>query len=112
MSDEKTVDFTKLKQTYGDLVVIDLDGKPLAFKRLTKAQITDMKKRITDKPALVVEITINCCSFNCVYGSEYFDELSAKYPLAFCGNEGDKGVIDWLMDLARGGSSGPSIRVV
>jgi hypothetical protein len=46
-----------------------------------------------------------------VYGSENFKELSERYPLAFCGNDGTKGVIDALMDLARGGEQGPQIRV-
>jgi hypothetical protein len=46
-----------------------------------------------------------------VYGQENFKELSDRFPLAFCGNDDTKGVIDALMDLARGGAEGPSIRV-
>lgn len=112
MSDEKpAIDFLQLKAKYGDLVVIDIDGHTLAFKRLSKAQLTDLKKRVNKTPDLVIEVTINACEFNCVYGAEHFKEASDKYPLAFCGNEDTKGVIDVLMDLARGGASGPTIRV-
>lgn len=111
MSDEKAIDFSELKAKYGDLVVIDIGEKTLAFKRLTKSQLTDLKKRVNKTPDLVIEVTINCCEFNCVYGAESFKELSDRYPLAFCGNDDTKGVIDALMDLARGGAAGPSIRV-
>jgi len=112
MSDETPrYDFGPLKAKYGDLIVIELEGKTLAFKRLTKAQLTQMKTQINKKPDLVIDITINSCEFNCVLGSEHFKDLADRYPLAFCGNEDTKGVIDALMDLARGGAAGPSIRV-
>lgn len=114
MSDENS-EFEKqkaqLKVKFGDLIVIDIEDKTLAFKRLSRGQLTDMKKRINKTPDLVIDITINSCEFNCVYGAEHFKDLSDRYPLAFCGNEGSKGVIDALMDLARGGAAGPTIRV-
>lgn len=101
----------QLKIKYGELVVIDLAGHTLAFKRLSRGQLTELKKRINKQPDLVIEVTINACEFNCVYGAEHFKSLSEFYPLAFCGNEDTKGVIDVLMDLARGGAAGPNIRV-
>jgi hypothetical protein len=105
------IDFSALKTKYGDLVIIDIADKTLAFKRLTKSQLTDMRKRINSKPELAIEISINCCEFNCVFGAEHFKEMSDRFPLAFCGNDDSKGVIDALLDLARGGASGPQIRV-
>lgn len=101
----------KAKAAYGDLVTLTLDGHKLGFKRLDKAKVTDMRKQISKSPDLAIEISVNVCGFCCVVGREHFDELSAKYPLAFCGTEGIKGVIDVLMDLARGGEDGPGIRV-
>ncbi len=112
MSDEKAPDLSKLKATYGSLITLTIEGKVLAFKRLTKSQLTDLRTQLSKKSNLVIDLTINVCGFNCVYGSEYFEELSSKYPLAFCGNEGNPGVIDALMDLARGGAEGPTIQVI
>lgn len=101
----------ELKGKYGDLVVIEIEEKTLAFKRLSRAQLTDLKQRLVKQPNLVIELTINACEFNCVLGGEHFKLLADRYPLAFCGNEDSKGVIDVLMDLARGGAQGPNIRV-
>jgi len=99
------------KQKHGSLVVIELEGQKLAFRRLDKAKITDMKRAINKNPDLSLDVSINCCEFVCVVGQSSFKELSNKYPLAFCGTEGTRGVIDVLMDLARGGEAGPNIRV-
>jgi hypothetical protein len=99
------------KQKHGDLVVIDIEGKTLAFRRLDRAKLTDMKRNISKNPDLSLDVSVNTCEFCCVVGQQYFKELSNKYPLAFCGTEGQPGVIDVLMDLARGGVTGPSIRV-
>lgn len=101
----------ELKKRHGALVVIELEGQKLAFRRLDKAKITDMKRAINKNPDLSLDVSINCCEFVCVLGQSSFKEMSNKYPLAFCGTEGVRGVIDVLMDLARGGESGPNIRV-
>lgn len=118
MPDQETIQpstdaaILEAKARHGDLICIDLEGKTLAFRRLNMAAITDMKRNIGNKPELSLNISINSCKFCCVVGVQYFDELANKYPLAFCGTDGRPGVIDALMDLARGGENGPSIRVV
>jgi hypothetical protein len=91
-----------LKAQHKRLVVCELDGVTLAFKPLNKAKLIDLKKTITSKPDLACEFSINACEFCCVYGREKFAELADLYPIAFCGSLGSPGVIDHLMDLARG----------
>lgn len=116
MSEQITPDIdpeiVEAKKKYGDLVVITLEGQKLAFRRLDKAKITDMKRAINKNTDLSLDVSINCCGFVCVVGQASFVDLANKYPLAFCGTEGIRGVIDVLMDLARGGEAGPDIRVV
>jgi hypothetical protein len=92
----------ELKAKYGRLVIIDIDGKTLAFKPLNKDKITDLKKQISKAPDLALNVSINACEFCCVLGAEHFKELADSRPLAFAGNSTDPGVIDALMDLARG----------
>jgi hypothetical protein len=94
-----------VKAEHGKVVVIELDGKILAFKRLNRSKVTDMRTQINKKPDLAVEISINVCEFQCVLGKEHFKALSDAYPLAFCGNDDQPGVIDALIDLARGGGT-------
>lgn len=108
---EPNVLIEEAKRKHGTLVTIELEGQKLAFRRLDKAKITDMKRAINKNPDLSLDVSINCCEFVCVVGQSSFKELANKYPLAFCGTEGIRGVIDVLMDLARGGESGPNIRV-
>jgi hypothetical protein len=99
MTDEK---LAALKAQHKRLVVCELDGVTLAFKPLNKAKLIDLKKTITSKPDLACEFSINACEFCCVFGRERFSELADLYPIAFCGSMGSPGVIDHLMDLARG----------
>jgi hypothetical protein len=110
-SEKVKAEIAKLKAQYGDLISVELEGHTLAFKRFTKAQLTDLRKRINSKPDLVIDLTINACEFQCVLGKEFFGELSNKYPIVFCGDYQTKGVSDYLMDLARGGADGPKITV-
>jgi hypothetical protein len=101
----------ELRTKYGRVIKIEIDGKTLAFKPLDKAKITDMKRNMNKNPDLSLDISLNVCEFCCVFGASDFQDLANRYPLAFCGTEGNKGVIDYLMDLARGGASGPQISV-
>lgn len=92
------------RATHGPLVIVEFadEGKTFAFKRLTRAMITDMKKRMGQKPDLALEVSLNACEFCCVVGQNDYSEFAAKYPLAFCGSEDEPGVIDTLMVNARG----------
>lgn len=89
---------------YPKTIVLEIDGKTLAFKPLNRAKITDLKKQITKQPDLALELSVNACKFCCIFGSEHFDALADVYALAFAGNADNPGVIDALMDLARGGA--------
>lgn len=94
-----------LKAQHGKVVVLRIEGKLLVFRRLTRNMVTEMKTQIGKKPELAVEISINQCEFCCVYGKQHFAELARLSPLVFCGNDESPGVIDALMDLARGGGT-------
>jgi hypothetical protein len=65
------------KQQYGRLVVVEIDGKTLAFKPLDKAKITDVRSRLAKTPNLALDILTNVCEFQCVVGSEHFKEVSS-----------------------------------
>lgn len=93
-----------LKAKYGRLVIAELGAEKvtLAFKPLNKAKVADLKKNITQKPDLALELSINACEFSCVFGESRFKELAEIYPLAFAGSFGSPGVIDALFELARG----------
>jgi hypothetical protein len=92
----------ELKAKYGRLVVAEIGGETLAFKPLNKAKIADLKKNITQKPEIALELSVNACEFSCVLGESKVKELSELYPLAFAGSIGAPGVIDYLFELARG----------
>ena len=94
----------KLKAQHGQLVQCEIDGRVLAFRAINKAGLQDLRKQLRAKPDLAVELSINACKFCCVFGKEHVDELTDRYPLAFAGYESAPGVIDHLMDLARGGA--------
>lgn len=95
----------EVKAQYPKTISLEIDGKVLVFKPLTKAMITDLKKQITEKPGLALDFSINACKFCCVYGAEHFADLSNLYALAFAGSAEHPGVIDALFDLARGGGN-------
>jgi hypothetical protein len=92
----------ELKAKYGKLVVAEIGGETLAFKPLNKAKVADLKKNITQKPELALELSVNACEFSCVLGESRIKELVELYPLAFAGSFGAPGVIDVLFELARG----------
>jgi hypothetical protein len=87
------------KQQYGRLVVVEIDGKVLAFKPLDKAKITDVRSRLAKTPLLALDILTNVCEFQCVVGQAFFKEVAAAYPLLMAG---DDSIADALMTLARG----------
>jgi hypothetical protein len=95
----------ELKAKYGKLVVAEIGGETLAFKPLNKAKVGDLKKNITSKPELALELSINACEFACVFGESRIKELTELYPLAFAGSFGAPGVIDVLFELARGNAT-------
>lgn len=92
----------ELKAKYGKLVVAEVDGVTLAFKPLNKAKVADLKKNITQKPEIALELSCNACEFSCVLGEAQVRELTERFPLAFAGSLGAPGVIDYLFELARG----------
>lgn len=104
MLDSQKTAIDAAKKIHGSLIIIEFadDDKVLAFKRLTRGMITDMKKQISKKPELALEVSLNACEFCCVVGNSDYPALAAKYPLAFCGSEDEPGVIDVLMAEARG----------
>lgn len=89
------------KEQYGRLVVVEVDGKTLAFRPLDKDKITDVRKKLAKTPDLALNILTNVCEFQCVVGSEHFAEVAAAYPLLIAG---DDSIADGLMTLARGGA--------
>lgn len=91
-----------LKAQYKRLVICEIDGHVMVFKPLNRAKLQDLKKAITGKPEHALEMSINGCEFCCVLGVERFKEFADLYPIAFGGAYGSPGVIDHLMDLARG----------
>lgn len=96
-----------LKAQHKRIVVCEIEGHVMVFKPLNRAKLQDLKKAITGKPEHALELSINACEFCCVLGVERFKELADLYPIAFGGSYGSPGVIDHLMDLAKGS---PSIR--
>lgn len=95
----------ELKAKYGRLVVAEIGGETLAFKPLNKAKIGDLKKNITQKPEIALELSVNACEFSCVFGESQIKALIELYPLAFAGSFGAPGVIDVLFELARGNAT-------
>lgn len=87
------------KKQYGRLVVVEIDGKTLAFKPLDKAKITDVRQKLAKTPLLALDILTNVCEFQCVVGAEYFKDIARDYPLLMAG---DDSIADALMTLARG----------
>ena len=87
------------KQQYGRLVVVEIDGKTLAFRPLDRAKITDIRKKLAKTPDLALDILTNVCEFQCVVGKEHFADVARDYPLVVAG---DDSIADALMTLARG----------
>lgn len=87
------------KEQYGRLVVLEIEGKTLAFRPMDRAKITDVRKKLAKTPDLALDILTNVCEFQCVVGKEYFREVADAYPLVIAG---DDSIADALMTLARG----------
>ena len=87
------------KQQYGRLVVVEVDGKVLAFKPMDRAKITDILTKLAKTPNLALDILTNVCEFQCVVGKEHFADVARDYPLVVAG---DDSIADALMTLARG----------
>jgi CBS domain-containing protein len=87
------------KQQYGRLVVVEVDGKVLAFKPIDKAKITDIRAKLAKTPNLALDILTNAVEFCCVVGQEHFKDIASKYPLIVAG---DDSIADALMTMARG----------
>lgn len=87
------------KQQYGRLVVVEVDGKVLAFKPMDRAKITDIRTKLAKTPNLALDILTNVCEFQCVVGKEHFADVARDYPLVVAG---DDSIADALMTLARG----------
>ena len=82
------------KAQHGRLVVVEIDGKTLAFRPLDRAKITDIRKKLAKTPDLAL-----VCEFQCVVGKEHFADVARDYPLVVAG---DDSIADALMTLARG----------
>jgi hypothetical protein len=89
------------KEQYGRLVVVEIDGKTLAFRPLDRDKITDIRKKLAKTPDLALNILTNAVGFQCVVGAEHFEGVAAAYPLLVAG---DDSIADALMNLARGGA--------
>ena len=87
------------KAQHGRLVVVEIDGKTLAFRPLDRAKITDIRTKLAKTPNLALDILTNVCEFQCVVGKDHFAEVAAAYPLVVAG---DDSIADALMTLARG----------
>ena len=90
------------KQQYGRLVVVEVDGKVLAFKPMDRAKITDIRTKLAKTPNLALDILTNVCEFQCVVGKEHFADVARDYPLVVAG---DDSIADALMTLARGSAT-------
>jgi hypothetical protein len=90
------------KQQFGRLVVVEIDGKTLAFRPMDRAKITDVRKKLAKTPDLALDILTNACEFQCVVGKEHFAEVARDYPLVMAG---DDSIADALMTLARGAAT-------
>ena len=87
------------KEQFGRLVVVEIEGKTLAFRPVSRDGITDVRKKLAKTPDLALNILTNLCEFQCVVGAEHFKEIAAAYPLLIAG---DDSIADALMNLARG----------
>lgn len=96
---EPSTDLEAVKAKFGRLVVVEIDGKTLAFRPLDRAKITDVRKKLAKTPDLALDILTNVCEFQCVFGKEHFREVADAYPLVIAG---DESIADALMELARG----------
>jgi hypothetical protein len=96
---EDTPEVTAAKATYGRLVVLEIEGKTLAFKPMDRAKITDVRRKLAKSPDLALDILTNAVEFCCVVGRESFKEVADKFPLVIAG---DESIADALMALARG----------
>ncbi len=92
----------ELKTQHGKCLVVDFDGKELAFKKFTKVQLQELMKNVQKKPELALELSINACSFACVHGQEHLTQLTEEYPLAFGGSDDEPGVCEQLIKMSRG----------
>ena len=106
MSDEKTAQIDAqlepLRQKNGKLVVLEIDGKVLAFKLMNRAKVQQLKIETSKKPELAFDMSINACEFLCVFGQQHFSELAAQYPLAFVGSDDEPGVFNVILEQAHG----------
>lgn len=96
---EDTPEVSAAKATYGRLVVLEIEGKTLAFKPMDRAKITDVRRKLAKSPDLALDILTNAVEFCCVVGREDFKAVADKYPLVIAG---DESIADALMALARG----------
>jgi hypothetical protein len=87
------------KAQYGRLVVLEIDGKTLAFKPMDRTKITELRKSLAKAPDLALSLMTNAVEFCCVVGRADFKEIADKYPLVIAG---DDSIIDSLMTMARG----------
>jgi hypothetical protein len=92
-------DLERAKEQYPRLVVVEVDGKTLAFRPLDRAKITDIRKRLSKAPDIALDILTNVCEFQCVVGAEHFKEIAVAYPLLMAGEDS---ISDALMQMARG----------
>jgi hypothetical protein len=96
---EDTPEVAAAKAQYGRLVVLEIEGKTLAFKPMDRAKITELRKSLAKSPDLSLNLMTNAVEFCCVVGKPDFKEIADKYPLAIAG---DDSVIDALFAMARG----------
>ena len=110
MSDPNEQVIAELKAKHGRLVALELEGKLLLFRPMTKAAVNDLKMNMSKPGAAPVELTVNACKFVCVHGIEHFDDLANRYALAFSGGDvTEPGVVNALLDMAHGS---PTIKTV
>jgi hypothetical protein len=102
MADPEVIDSLEIasaKAQYGRLVVLEIDGKTLAFKPMDRAKITELRKTLAKSPDLALNLMTNAVEFCCVVGRADFKEIADKYPLVIAG---DDSIIDALFAMARG----------
>ncbi len=92
----------ELKTQHGKLLIVEIDGKELAFKKFSKAAVQDLVKNVSKKPDMALELSIGAVKFLCVYGQNELDQLTEEFPLAFAGSEDEPGVCEQLVQMSRG----------
>lgn len=92
----------QLKTQYRRIVTLDIGGRELAFRPMTRDALSNMQAQTQKSPEQRVKLSINAVESCCVHGREHFAEVADAYPLALVGTGDGDSILEALMTLARG----------